>query len=181
MEFRILGPLEVWEHGRVVALGGPKQRALLATLLLHANHVVSADRLIDELWGDQPPATADNLLQGYVSQLRRRLPIRQDGRTPRQLLVTRTPGYVLRVERSLLDLHRFEQLVEMARLAMAEGAPRGPPTPCARRWRCGADRRSATWPSRASAAARWPSWRSAASPRWRNGSRPISASAGTST
>jgi DNA-binding SARP family transcriptional activator len=123
MEFRILGPLEVWEHGRVVALGGPKQRALLATLLLHANHVVSADRLIDELWGDQPPATADNLLQGYVSQLRRRLPIRQDGRTPRQLLATRSPGYVLRVERSLLDLHRFEQLVEVARLAMAEGAP----------------------------------------------------------
>jgi DNA-binding SARP family transcriptional activator len=123
MEFRILGPLEVWEHGRVVALGGPKQRALLATLLLHANHVVSADRLIDELWGDQPPATADNLLQGYVSQLRRRLPTRQDGRTPRQMLVTRSPGYVLRIERSLLDVHRFEQLVEMARLAMAEGAP----------------------------------------------------------
>jgi DNA-binding SARP family transcriptional activator len=115
MEFRILGPLEVWEHGRAARLGGPKQRALLATLLLDANHVVPADRLVHELWGDDPPATAENLLHGYVSQLRRRL-------RPGQVLVTRPPGYLLNVEQGRLDLHRFEQLVEGARLALEEGA-----------------------------------------------------------
>jgi DNA-binding SARP family transcriptional activator len=115
MDFRILGPLEVWEHGRAAPLGGPKQRALLATLLLDANHVVPADRLVEELWGDDPPATAENLLQGYVSQLRRRL-------RPLQALVTRPPGYLLQVEQGRLDVHRFEQLMEEARLAMEEGA-----------------------------------------------------------
>jgi DNA-binding SARP family transcriptional activator len=115
MEFRILGPLEVWEHGRAAPLGGPKQRALLATLLLDANHVVPADRLVHELWGDDPPATAENLLHGYVSQLRRCL-------RPRQVLVTRPPGYLLQVEQGRLDLHRFEELVEEARLAMEGGA-----------------------------------------------------------
>ena len=58
MEFRILGSLEVLDEGREVALGGSKQRALLAVLLLHANETLSTDRLIDELWGETPPATA---------------------------------------------------------------------------------------------------------------------------
>jgi DNA-binding SARP family transcriptional activator len=115
MEFRILGPLEVWEHGRAAPLGGPKQRALLATLLLDANHVVPADRLVHELWGDDPPVTAENLLHGYVSQLRRCL-------RSRQVLVTRPPGYLLQVEQGRLDLHRFEELVEEARLAIEGGA-----------------------------------------------------------
>jgi DNA-binding SARP family transcriptional activator len=70
MEFRLLGPLEVVEHDRPVALGGVKQRSLLAVLLLHANQVVSADRLIDELWGDAPPPTAAKSLQVHVSRLR---------------------------------------------------------------------------------------------------------------
>ena len=103
MEFRLLGPLEVTEHGRSLALGGVKQRSLLAVLLLNANQVVSADRLIDELWGDAPPPTAAKSLQVHVSRLRKEL---GDGR-----LATRTPGYVLYVDPSELDLARFERLV----------------------------------------------------------------------
>ena len=103
MEFRLLGPLEVAEHDRPLALGGGKQRSLLAVLLLHANEVVSTERLIDELWGETPPATVAKSIQVYVSRLRRQL---GDGR-----LVTRTPGYVLHVDPSELDLARFERLV----------------------------------------------------------------------
>ena len=73
MEFRLLGPLEVCEDQRSLALGGAKQRSLLAVLLLHANQVVSAERLIDELWGDEPPATASKSIQVYVSRLRKEL------------------------------------------------------------------------------------------------------------
>jgi DNA-binding SARP family transcriptional activator len=106
MEFRLLGPLEVVEHDRVLVLGGGRQRALFAVLLLHANEVVSADRLIDGLWGQTPPATAGKIVQVYVSRLRKEL---GNGR-----LVTRSPGYLLRVERSELDLARFEQFVAEA-------------------------------------------------------------------
>ena len=73
MDFRILGPIEVWSEGLQVRLGGVKQRALLAVLLLHRNEVVSVDRLIDELWGDRPPATAVKTVQVHVSQLRKAL------------------------------------------------------------------------------------------------------------
>jgi DNA-binding SARP family transcriptional activator/outer membrane protein assembly factor BamB len=107
MEFRILGPLEVREEGRALRLGGSKQRALLACLLLHPNEVVSRDRLIDELWGGSPPDTAPTALQVYVSQLRKAL--------GRDLIVTRPPGYLVRVSDGELDLHRFERLVVAAR------------------------------------------------------------------
>ena len=73
MEFRVLGPLEVVEDGRTISLGGVKQRALLASLLLRANEVVSSDTLIDELWGASPPATAAKAVQVYVSALRKEL------------------------------------------------------------------------------------------------------------
>jgi DNA-binding SARP family transcriptional activator len=109
MEFRLLGPLEVLDGDRLLALGGVKPRSLLALLLLHANEVVSTDRLIDELWGDEPPATAVKSIQVHVSKLRKEL---GEGR-----LATRTPGYVLHVLPSELDLARFEQL-----LAEADGA-----------------------------------------------------------
>ena len=72
MEFRLLGPLEVREDERVIPVGGAKQRALLAILLLHANEVVSRDRLIDELWGERPPGTASHSLDHQVSRLRKR-------------------------------------------------------------------------------------------------------------
>ena len=107
MEFRLLGPLEVLERDRVLMVGGGKQRALLAVLLLHANEVVSTDRLLDDLWGASPPATAAKSIQLYVSRLRKEL---GDGR-----LLTRPPGYVLRVDPAELDLARFERLLGEAR------------------------------------------------------------------
>ena len=75
MEFRILGPLELYSDGQLVDLGGAKQRALLAVLLLHANRVVSQDSLIESLWESDPPASAQKALQMYVSGLRKLLGI----------------------------------------------------------------------------------------------------------
>lgn len=122
MEFWILGPIEVWSEGRQVRLGGVKQRALLAVLLLHRNEVVSVDRLIDELWEGQPPATAVKTVQVHVSQLRKAL-----GRDKRgdedEILATRSPGYVLRVGPDELDSNRFEELVEEGRHALRSGDP----------------------------------------------------------
>jgi DNA-binding SARP family transcriptional activator len=104
MEFRILGPLEVVEDGRPIALRGPKQRALLALLLLTPNRPVSVDRLVDALWSGAPPATAANALQYHVSQLRKTL----GGGAP---ILTREPGYLIQVGSDQLDLLRFERLV----------------------------------------------------------------------
>src|SRR2546430_7655034 len=74
MRFAILGPLEVVADGRQLPLGGPQQRALLAVLLLNAGRVVSTDRLVESLWGDEPPSSARSLLQGCVAGLRRAVP-----------------------------------------------------------------------------------------------------------
>jgi DNA-binding SARP family transcriptional activator len=112
MEFRILGPLEVWDKGSEVSLGGPKPRALLAVLLLHPNEVVPADRLVGELWGEDSPERAA-ALRVNVSRLRKVLP--QDA------LTTRSPGYVIRVEPDELDLHRFERLVHEGRGLLGRG------------------------------------------------------------
>ncbi|MBA2331947.1 MAG: ABC transporter substrate-binding protein [Actinobacteria bacterium] len=121
--FGILGPLEVRIGGRVVALGGAKQRAVLAMLLLRANEIVSSDRLIAGLWGESPPETASTALHGYVSQLRKLLEPMREARTSGTLLETRAPGYALRVEEGQLDLQRFEQLVASARRDLAEARP----------------------------------------------------------
>jgi DNA-binding SARP family transcriptional activator len=104
MEFHILGPLEVIASGQALDLGGQKQRALLAILLLDANHVVSASRLIEALWDDEPPETAQKAVQVYVSQLRKLL--------GKDRLETKPPGYRLRVDEGELDLDRFRGLVE---------------------------------------------------------------------
>src|SRR6266480_810433 len=104
MEFRILGPLEVWEANRPIALGGAKQRGLLAILLLEANHVVSTDRLVDLLWGDEPPETVNNTLQVCVSQLRKILEPGHSRATPYQILVSQEPGYLIRMTPEQLDL-----------------------------------------------------------------------------
>ena len=112
-EFRILGPLEVLLDGRPVPLTRPKQRALLLALLLRANEVVSVDSLVDALWGERPPATALVALQGHVSQVRKLL--------PPESLVTRPPGYLLRVEPEWVDAHRFERLRAQAREALDAG------------------------------------------------------------
>jgi len=106
-EFRLLGPVEAMVDGTPVRLAAAKPRALLALLLLARNRVVATERLIDELWGDEPPAQATKTLQVYVSQLRKSL--------GPERLVTQPPGYLLRVEPGELDLERFEQLAAEAR------------------------------------------------------------------
>jgi predicted ATPase/DNA-binding SARP family transcriptional activator len=116
MQFRILGPLEVAEGDCLVSLAGA-QRALLALLLLSANEVVSADRLIDELWGEDVPESGRAALQVRVSQLRKALGA--DG----ERIATRAPGYLLRVDRDEFDLYGFEQLMSEAdRAGPAEAA-----------------------------------------------------------
>jgi DNA-binding SARP family transcriptional activator len=116
-EFLILGPLEAYDGGRQLSLGGTKQRALLALLLLHANEVVSSDLLIDELWGGASSKDGAKALSVAVARLRKALeparPPSEEGR----LLVTRPPGYELRLAPDQLDLHRFERLVAEARAA----------------------------------------------------------------
>src|SRR5882757_8979499 len=120
MRFAVLGPLEVSADGRGIALGGPQQRALLAVLLLNAGTVVSADRLVECLWGQRTPAAARSLLQGCVSALRRAL---QSGAAPgRQPLVTRSPGYCLELQPGELDLDQFEELVTTANQLAADGS-----------------------------------------------------------
>lgn len=121
MEFRVLGPLEVREAGRSSPLGGVKQRALLAILLLHANDLVSSDRLVEELWGEEPPETARNVIQVYVSQIRKILA--SSGSGGRTSLVTRQPGYVLEVGEDDYDLARFERLTAKALTALLAGDP----------------------------------------------------------
>jgi predicted ATPase len=116
LEFRLLGPLEARAADRSLPLGGKKQRALLALLLLNANEVVSIDRLIDELWGEHPPATAVHTVRVYVSELRKAL----RGGGAQQTLLTREPGYVLALEPDQLDLGRFSRLTAEARRALAE-------------------------------------------------------------
>jgi predicted ATPase/DNA-binding SARP family transcriptional activator len=106
-DFRLLGPLELVRNGRALAIGGARQRALLALLLLNANEVLTRERLIDGLWGDEPPETARNSLQVAVHTLRKLL--------GSERIVTYGPGYVLRVEPHELDLERFDALVERAR------------------------------------------------------------------
>jgi predicted ATPase/DNA-binding SARP family transcriptional activator len=113
MEYRILGPLEVGLNGPPFAAKGRKPRALLALLLLHRNRTVPYERLIDDLWGESPPATASNTLQVYVSQLRKLLEDR---------LVREGPGYRLRVEPGELDAERFEGLAEEGAAALASRA-----------------------------------------------------------
>jgi DNA-binding SARP family transcriptional activator len=109
MDFRILGPLEAVDGGMAFAPGGPKQRAVLAVLLLHANQVVTSDRLIDQVWGDEAPETVKTVLQGAVSNLRKLLGPETIG--------TRPGGYQLVLGSHGFDLHRFEALLAEAREA----------------------------------------------------------------
>ena len=113
MKFGVLGPVEARVDGKPVALGGPKPRALLAILLLHANDVVSRDRLIEGLWGESPPPNAGHSLDDYVSRLRKVLGADRIER--------RAPGYVLRVESDESDLVLFERLAEQGAASLARG------------------------------------------------------------
>ena len=119
MDFRILGPLEVLDQGRAVTLGGTKQRALLALFLVHANETLATDRLIDELWGEHPPANAAKTVQMQVSRLRKALAAGAGG----DLVMTRERGYELRIDPEQLDSHRFERLTAEGTSELAAGRP----------------------------------------------------------
>jgi DNA-binding SARP family transcriptional activator len=123
VQFRILGSLEVLDGQRRVGLGRPKQRALLAVLLVHANQVVALDRLIQELWGQEQPARASASLQAYVSNLRRVLEPGRLARTPPRVLVTQPPGYRLVVAPGDLDAARFVALADLGHRLLAGGRP----------------------------------------------------------
>ena len=154
LEFRILGPLEVVDGERPLGLGGPRQRGLLAILVLRRGQAVSSDRLIDELWGERPPATAAKTLQGYVSHLRKAL--------GNDVLVTRGGGYLLEATPEQVDAGRFEAMVTEARRELAGGD-----TARAREllssalglWR---GRHSPIWHMSLSHSARWRAWRKSA-------------------
>jgi DNA-binding SARP family transcriptional activator len=120
-DFRLLGPVEARTGDTVAALGGPRQRGVLAILLLHANQVVPSERLIDLIWGESAPPTAATALQGYVSQLRK---VIEPDRTAPSVIVTEGTGYVARVAPDQLDLSRFEQLVSRGRTELAARRPR---------------------------------------------------------
>ena len=119
MEFQILGPLEVRIDGRNVDIGGARQRALLAVLLLHPNRVVSTDQLLDALWGEQAPGTGTKALQVYVSRLRKTL--------GQDRILTKAPGYELRVEPGELDVDRVRALIDQRKPEEALALWRGPP------------------------------------------------------
>jgi len=115
VDFRILGPLEVWYEGRPIPVPGAKQRALLAMLLLHAGEVVSADRMLDAVWGEDPPDAGSTALRVRLSQLRKTLAGAGSS------LVTRPPGYVMQLRDDELDLRRCERLVAAGDRALQEG------------------------------------------------------------
>jgi DNA-binding SARP family transcriptional activator len=116
LEFRILGSLEVWGDEGPIKLGGQKQRAVLALLLLNAGRVVPTDTIVDQLWGEHPPPTATTSLQNYVSQLRKLL--------GSDALVTRPQGYLLRADAEQVDAARFQALYERSKTAEPEARAR---------------------------------------------------------
>ena len=117
MEFRILGSMEVLDGDRCVDLPAGRGRALLAVLVLHAGEVVSAERLIDELWGENPPPTASTIVQGLVSKLRKLLEPGRGKGEPGGIVQTVGPGYRLTVDPEAVDANRFKRLLDEARLA----------------------------------------------------------------
>ena len=137
VQFRLLGPLEAQDGERRVELGRPKQRVLLAVLLVHANHVVSVDRLVEELWGEEPPPQAAASVQTYVSNLRRalepgrpaRAPSRVRSASPRGTGWSSAPGTWMR---PVLPPWR-KRVTSCCRCT----GQRRRPGCCARGWRCG--------------------------------------------
>jgi len=120
VEFRILGPFEVLEAGKSIGLGGPKPRAILAMLLLEPNRAVSAERLVELIWGEDPPESAHNSLQVQVSSLRKALSPPTSA-AKRQFIFSEPAGYVLRLERDQLDAARFADLTEKAEALRTAG------------------------------------------------------------
>jgi DNA-binding SARP family transcriptional activator len=129
VQFDILGPLQVLDAGRPLVLGRPKQRAVLAILLLDAGRVVSLDRLVEELWGPQAPAQALASVQAYVSHLRRLLEPQRAPGAPATVLVNQAPGYRIVLGPDDLDAARFEHLAQAGHDLLQQGeAPRAAET-----------------------------------------------------
>jgi DNA-binding SARP family transcriptional activator len=121
LQFRILGPLEVVGGAGPLPLGGPKQKAVLACLLVQANEVVPVDALAEAIWEGRPPDSATGTIRTYVSHLRKALDPGPAPEAARQVLLTRPPGYMLRAAPGQLDSHRFERLLEQGRRALLHG------------------------------------------------------------
>jgi peptide/nickel transport system substrate-binding protein len=119
IEYRLLGPIEVDANGQAIEIGGLKQRALLAMLVLRANRPVPRDVLADQLWGEHLPAGAQHTLEVYISRLRKTL----GDAAGYQLVLTRPGAYLLRVEDEHVDVNRFERLAGEGRQALAANAP----------------------------------------------------------
>jgi predicted ATPase/DNA-binding SARP family transcriptional activator len=117
VEFRVLGPLELVAAGHSLDLGTPRQRTLLGLLLVHAGEVVSYDRVVEDLWDGDLPATARHTLQGYVHRLRHMLG------ADAWRLTTRPPGYQLKVSTGELDAQRFQDLATAGRRALVRDDP----------------------------------------------------------
>ncbi len=124
LRFGVLGPLEVSYDGRRVDVGRPKQRAVLATLLVHANEVVSVDRLAEVLWPGGGVSQSTRSLPVYIAKLRRLVEPERPPRTPAQRILTRAPGYLIRVVPGELDATDFERLAAEGRRHLADGRPR---------------------------------------------------------
>ena len=178
MEFGILGPLEVTEDGRQLALGGTKQRSLLAMLLLHANEAVARDRLIEALWDGQPPGSAATALQVYVSQLRKVL---DPGADRGEELVTRRPATrcrrarparpaALRTPAGRRACGARSAEAETARRLLAEALALWRGAPLADLDTC----RSPSGSAPASRSCGWPRSRSESRPTWRSAGTPSS-------
>src|SRR6188768_3510377 len=119
VDFRLLGALEVCAGEVSADLGPPKQRALLAILLLHSGEIVPIDRLIEQLWGDSPPRTANHSIQIYVSNLRKAF----EGLGANGVLSTRSPGYQLDAHPNSIDIRQFEARVREGIRLLREGDP----------------------------------------------------------
>ena len=174
MEFCVLGPVAVvGDDGVEHVLGATREAALLADLLVHAGQVVSAGRLIEDLWRGEPSPGAAATLQTYVKNLRRLVePGRATG-SAGEVLLTARPGYVLHVQAEGVDAWRAARLVEEGRAALAAGDPGARRDCCGMRRRCGAAPRSVTWPASCICSRRRPAWTSSWLPPPRIGSRPI--------
>jgi DNA-binding SARP family transcriptional activator/WD40 repeat protein/energy-coupling factor transporter ATP-binding protein EcfA2 len=126
--FRVLGPMEVAEDDRIIAVGGPKERQVLAVLLSHAPHTVTIDVLAEGLWADRPPRSAERTLHAYVARLRKALePGRRQG-TPSSVLVTDGRGYRLDVDGDRFDATRFEELARRGSEQLRAGDPQAAQT-----------------------------------------------------
>lgn len=119
IDYRLLGPIEAGVNGRVLDIGGHKQLALLAVLVLSANEPVSRDVLVDRLWGEHPPPGAQHTLDVHISRLRKTL----ESAVGRPVVLTRPGAYLLRASADRVDMRRFERLAEAGRRALAENAP----------------------------------------------------------